>query len=407
MRPWRSGDRLLRLRALSRPARTAARPDRASPPTTARNWRAPRRRWSKAAAGRRRRRRLRRRSRRLRHGGGRLRGDRGRPGRHGATSTLTIVPGVTAMLAVAARVGAPLGHDFCAISLSDNLKPWDLIERRLVAAAGAGFVIALYNPISKARPWQLGRAFDMPARRSCRQRRRSSSAAPPAGRTSASRCCRWPRPMPRRPTWRPASSSARRKRGSSSARAKPPLVYTPRSRQAGGERQMIDDRGQARRSSARPRRRSAGRAADHDDLDAKRARGGDLAIGGIAAAVLGDDRRRCGAAGAGRARRASAKGPRASTATAPGSMSGLDGFDAADEIAMLRRGLESARPPAGRCDRKTVRRGAQGLRRHPPCCRPAFQRSPSTRCQRRAPQARSARPCEAALAAALAEMRAA
>jgi len=72
---------------------------------------------------------------------------------------LTVVPGVTAMLAVAARVGAPLGHDFCALSLSDNLKPWELIERRLDAAAGAGFVIALYNPISRARPWQLGRAF--------------------------------------------------------------------------------------------------------------------------------------------------------------------------------------------------------------------------------------------------------
>jgi len=73
---------------------------------------------------------------------------------------LTIVPGITAMLAVAARIGAPLGHDFCAISLSDNLKPWELIERRLDAASKAGFVIALYNPISKARPWQLGRAFE-------------------------------------------------------------------------------------------------------------------------------------------------------------------------------------------------------------------------------------------------------
>jgi precorrin-3B C17-methyltransferase len=72
---------------------------------------------------------------------------------------LAVVPGITAMLAVAARVGAPLGHDFCAISLSDNLKPWDLIERRLDAAAAAGFVIALYNPISQARPWQLGEAF--------------------------------------------------------------------------------------------------------------------------------------------------------------------------------------------------------------------------------------------------------
>jgi len=73
---------------------------------------------------------------------------------------MTVIPGVTAMLAVAARAGAPLGHDFCAISLSDNLKPWDLVERRLDAASAAGFVIALYNPVSRARPWQLGRAFD-------------------------------------------------------------------------------------------------------------------------------------------------------------------------------------------------------------------------------------------------------
>jgi precorrin-3B C17-methyltransferase len=72
---------------------------------------------------------------------------------------LSIVPGVTAMLAVAAKAGAPLGHDFCAISLSDNLKPWELIERRLDAAAGAGFVIALYNPVSRARPTQLGAAL--------------------------------------------------------------------------------------------------------------------------------------------------------------------------------------------------------------------------------------------------------
>ena len=72
---------------------------------------------------------------------------------------LEVVPGITAMLALAARVGAPLGHDFCAISLSDNLKSWDVIERRLDAAANAGFVISLYNPASRARPWQLGQAF--------------------------------------------------------------------------------------------------------------------------------------------------------------------------------------------------------------------------------------------------------
>jgi precorrin-3B C17-methyltransferase len=72
---------------------------------------------------------------------------------------VAIIPGITAMLAVAARAGAPLGHDFCALSLSDNLKPWELVERRLDAAAGADFVIALYNPVSRARPWQLGQAF--------------------------------------------------------------------------------------------------------------------------------------------------------------------------------------------------------------------------------------------------------
>ena len=97
---------------------------------------------------------------------------------------LVIVPGVTAMLAVAARIGAPLGHDFCAISLSDNLKPWDVITRGLKLVAEAGLVIALYNPISKARPWQLGEAFeilrDRPAGRNAgdlRPRRRPSGRA--------------------------------------------------------------------------------------------------------------------------------------------------------------------------------------------------------------------------------------
>lgn len=72
---------------------------------------------------------------------------------------IRVEPGVTAMLAAAAEVGAPLGGDFCAISLSDNLKSRATIERRLKAAADADFVIALYNPASKARPTQLGDAF--------------------------------------------------------------------------------------------------------------------------------------------------------------------------------------------------------------------------------------------------------
>jgi precorrin-3B C17-methyltransferase len=77
------------------------------------------------------------------------------------TLDIRVEPGVTAMLAAAAEVGAPLGGDFCAISLSDNLKSWSTIERRLKAAAEADFVIALYNPASKARPHQLGEAFSL------------------------------------------------------------------------------------------------------------------------------------------------------------------------------------------------------------------------------------------------------
>lgn len=73
---------------------------------------------------------------------------------------IEIVPGISAMFAVAAQVGAPLGHDFCAISLSDNLKSWNTVIRRLLAAAEAGFVIALYNAASRARPWQLSAALD-------------------------------------------------------------------------------------------------------------------------------------------------------------------------------------------------------------------------------------------------------
>lgn len=76
---------------------------------------------------------------------------------------IAVEPGITAMLAAAARAGAPLGGDFCAISLSDNLKPWEVVTARLAAALAADFVICLYNPISKARPWQLGKALALAA----------------------------------------------------------------------------------------------------------------------------------------------------------------------------------------------------------------------------------------------------
>jgi precorrin-3B C17-methyltransferase len=74
---------------------------------------------------------------------------------------IAVSPGVTAMQAAAARLGAPLGHDFCAISLSDNLKPWPIVERRLRAACEGDFVIALYNPASQARPTRIVEAFDL------------------------------------------------------------------------------------------------------------------------------------------------------------------------------------------------------------------------------------------------------
>ena len=74
---------------------------------------------------------------------------------------LEILPGVSASLATAAQAGAPLGHDFCVMSLSDNLKPWATIEHRLDLAAQADLVLAFYNPISRSRPWQLGRALEI------------------------------------------------------------------------------------------------------------------------------------------------------------------------------------------------------------------------------------------------------
>jgi precorrin-3B C17-methyltransferase len=72
---------------------------------------------------------------------------------------IAVLPGITAMLAAAARAGAPLGHDFCAINLSDNLKPAAVIEARIRAAAGAGFAMAFYNPASLARPEGFARAL--------------------------------------------------------------------------------------------------------------------------------------------------------------------------------------------------------------------------------------------------------
>ena len=142
---------------------------------------------------------------------------------------VAIVPGITAMLAVAARIGAPLGHDFCALSLSDNLKPWELIERRLDAAARRGL---------RDRALQSGLA-----RAAVAARRRLRSAAPAAAAVDAGRL----RPRGRAaPTRRDRVTHARRRRRRRSAdmatlrhrrlarnardraAGRPPLVYTPR-----------------------------------------------------------------------------------------------------------------------------------------------------------------------------------
>lgn len=72
-----------------------------------------------------------------------------------------IIPGIPALSAAAALLGAPLMHDFACLSLSDLLTPWELIERRIQAAAAGDFVVVIYNPRSKKRPWQLGKAREL------------------------------------------------------------------------------------------------------------------------------------------------------------------------------------------------------------------------------------------------------
>jgi precorrin-3B C17-methyltransferase len=74
---------------------------------------------------------------------------------------IRILPGITAMLAAAARAGAPLGHDFCAINLSDNLKPFATVERRVALAAQGDFAMAFYNPRSASRPHQFARVLEV------------------------------------------------------------------------------------------------------------------------------------------------------------------------------------------------------------------------------------------------------
>lgn len=82
-------------------------------------------------------------------------------GREPGQLRIKVIPGVPAVVAGAALLGSPLTHDFATVSLSDRLTPWELIEKRLTLAAQGDFVIALYNPKSKGRDWQLGRAVEL------------------------------------------------------------------------------------------------------------------------------------------------------------------------------------------------------------------------------------------------------
>ena len=110
-----------------------------------------------------------------------------------------VLPGVTAAQAVASRAGAPLGHDYCVISLSDRLKPWEVIADRIDKAAAADLVLALYNPASRARTWQVGAVRDLvlrhrPPADTCRGRPRRRTARRAGQRHVAGR----PRPGGRR-----------------------------------------------------------------------------------------------------------------------------------------------------------------------------------------------------------------
>lgn len=141
---------------------------------------------------------------------------------------ITVLPGITAMLAAAAAAGAPLGHDFCAINLSDNLKPWALIEKRLRLAVEADFAIALYNPRSKTRPEGFERTLDL-LRQQCAPTRLITFA----------RAVSTPDQTLNTVPLRDATPEMADMRtvvliGSSATRAiprkgKPPIIYTPRS----------------------------------------------------------------------------------------------------------------------------------------------------------------------------------
>jgi precorrin-3B C17-methyltransferase len=144
-----------------------------------------------------------------------------------AALDIRVLPGITAMLAAAARAGAPLGHDFCAINLSDNLKPWSLIEKRLRLAAEADFAMAFYNPRSKSRPEGFVRTLEV-LREACGDARPVIFARAVSTPEEAIRTVPLPEATPEMADMRTVvivGSSATR----IIERDGPPIVYTPRS----------------------------------------------------------------------------------------------------------------------------------------------------------------------------------
>ncbi len=141
----------------------------------------------------------------------------------GAMPDIRILPGITAMLAAAARLGAPLGHDFCAINLSDNLKPWEVIENRLRLAARADFAMAFYNPRSASRPHQFTRTLEI-LREECGADRLISFARAVATPEERLKTVTLAEAMPEMADMRTLVIV-----GSSATRRIGPWVYTPRS----------------------------------------------------------------------------------------------------------------------------------------------------------------------------------
>ncbi len=144
---------------------------------------------------------------------------------------LRVLPGITAMLAASARAGAPLGHDFCAINLSDNLKPWALIEKRLRLAVEGDFAMAFYNPRSKSRPEGFARTLDL-LKETCGDRRPVIFARAVSTPDEELRVVPLPECTPEMADMRTVvivGSSRTRIIARDKAGGRGPIVYTPRS----------------------------------------------------------------------------------------------------------------------------------------------------------------------------------